>query len=79
MVSVRFLGHRYFIQPLFSSVYSINHGFDDMLEHQEQQGVAFRKLHLHINPKYLVFVISIFQLLAESRRNKHESAWPNYL
>ena len=27
----------------------------------------------------MVFVISIFKLLAESRRNKHNSAWPNHL
>ena len=79
MVSVRFLGSKYFIQPLLLSDYSINHCFNNMLE---QQGIALRKIHLHINPKYfdwMVFVISIFQLLAESRRNKHEGAWPNYL
>ena len=46
-VSVMFLGSNCFIQPLLSSECSIYHCFDDMLE---QQGVALKKLHMHINP-----------------------------
>ena len=77
VVFVMFLGCKCFIQPLFSSDCSIDLCFDDMLE---QQGVGLKKLQMVINPKcfnWMVFVISIFQLLAGSRRNKHECAWPN--
>ena len=58
MVSVGFLGRK-FILPLLSIDYSINHCFDDILE---QQGIALKKLHMHINPKYfnwMVFVIGV--------------------
>ena len=86
MVSVKFLGRTTVVDALF------NHSFRVIVESiialmttswssRDCQGVALRKLHLHMNSKYfnwMVFVISIFQVLAESRRNKHESAWPYY-
>ena len=75
--AVRFLGHKCFVHPLLLSDYSINHCFHNMLE-----GVGLKKLNMLINPKnlnWMVFVMRIFQLLAESWRNKHKCAWPNYL
>ena len=67
------------IPPLISSDFRINLCFNNILE---QQGVGLKKPHMHIDPKYfdwMVSVINIFQLLAGTRRNKHKCAWPNHL
>ena len=48
-----------------------------MLE-QHWHGVALKKFHMNSNPNYfnwMVFVISMFLSLAESRRNKQCQAW----
>ena len=63
----------------FSSDYSIDHCFNDKLQ---QQNSGSRKLCMHGNCQYfdwMVFVMKIFRLLAESGRNKQKCAWANCL
>ena len=78
-VSVRFLDRKCFIQRLFSSDYSMDHCFNDKLQ---QQNSGSSKLCMHGKCQYfdwMVFVMKIFRLLAESGRNKQKCAWANCL
>ena len=79
MVPVRFLDRWCIIQQLLSSDYSIDHCFYDKLQ---QQDIVLRKLCMHGNSQHfdwIVFMMKVFLLLAESRRNKQKCDWPNYL
>ncbi len=72
MVPVRFLESQCFVQQLLSSDYSIDPCFYNKLQ---QQDIGLRKLCMHGNCQHfdwMVFLMKIFQLLAESGRKKQK-------